>query len=75
MTLPLLTPFLGKVHVPIYYFLCITFKKLYFKDGTTVSQVQLNQEKEQYMNDEEFAELIGRPFNDSNTSNSPSPST
>jgi hypothetical protein len=59
----------------MYYFHYITFKKLYFKDGTKVSQVQLNQEKEQYMNDEEFAELIGQPFNDSNTSNSPTPIT
>jgi hypothetical protein len=44
---PIVDTIFGKIHVPMYYFLYITFKKLYFKDGTTVSQVQLNQEKEQ----------------------------
>jgi hypothetical protein len=48
---------------------------LYFKDGATVPKEQLNQEKEQDINDEESAEIIVPTFHDSNTTNSPTPRT
>jgi hypothetical protein len=65
-------------------FLCIsfyyvTFTKLYFIDGDTVPFVKPNteEEKEQELisTDEEIDEHRGQTFNDSNTSNSPTPST
>jgi hypothetical protein len=48
---------------------------LYFKDGATVPKEQLNQEKEQDINDEESAEIIVPTFHDSNTTNSATPRT
>jgi hypothetical protein len=38
------------VHIPLYYFYLITFKKLYLKNWVTVPQEQLNEENEQDMN-------------------------
>ena len=65
-------------------FLCIsfyyvTFTKLYFIDGDTVPfgnpNTEVGKEQEMISIDEEIDEHRGQTFNDSNTSNSPTPST